>query len=120
MKAEEIPKQMQKQWTKPELKTKGRPRPKEKKVELRERLCAWGSYVQGPCGTRGIRGRGRSSNHVGDDGGTQTGTRSEIQWRSGWEPNVGAQNPKCKHHTEDEGGTVELPWDILELRPEEW
>ena len=25
---------------------------KEKKVELRERPCAWGSYVQGPCGTR--------------------------------------------------------------------
>ena len=61
-----------------------------------------------------------SSNHNGDDGGTQTGTRSEVQWRSGWEPNVGAQNPKCKHHTEDEGGTVELPWNILELRPGDW
>ena len=37
---------------KPELKTKGRPRPKGKKTELRVRPCAWGSYVQGSCGTR--------------------------------------------------------------------
>ena len=36
----------------------------------------------------GIRGRGRSSNHSGDDGGTQTGIRSEVQWMSEWEPNV--------------------------------
>ena len=57
---------------------------------------------------------------IGDDGGAQIGTRSEVQRRSGWEPNVEAQNPKCKHHTEDEGCTVELPWDILELRPGDW
>ena len=30
-----------------ETKTKG------EKTELRVRPCAWGSYVQGPCGTRG-------------------------------------------------------------------
>ena len=40
----------------------------------------------------GIRGRGRSSNHSGDDGGTQTGTRSEVQCMWGWEPNVGSKN----------------------------
>ena len=40
---------------------------------------------------RGIRGRGRSSNHSGDDGGNQTGTRSEVQWMSGWEPNAGSK-----------------------------
>ena len=39
----------------------------------------------------GILGRGRSSNHSGDDGGTQTGIRSEVQWMSGWEPNVGSK-----------------------------
>ena len=39
----------------------------------------------------GIRGRSRSSNHSGDDGGTQTGIRSEVQWMSGWEPNAGSK-----------------------------
>ena len=39
----------------------------------------------------GMRGRGRSSNHSADDGGTQTGTRSEVQRMSGWELNVGTR-----------------------------
>ena len=38
-----------------------------------------------------IRGWGRSSNHSGDDGGTRTGIRSEVQWMSGWELNVGSK-----------------------------
>ena len=39
----------------------------------------------------GIRGRGLSSNHGGDDGGTQRGIPSKAQWMSGWEPNVGSK-----------------------------
>ena len=38
---------------KPDFKTKRIQISKEKKVKLRVRPCAWGSYVQGPCGTRG-------------------------------------------------------------------
>ena len=38
-----------------------------------------------------IRGRGLSSNHSGDDGGTQTGIRSEVKCMSGWEPNIGSK-----------------------------
>ena len=25
-----------------------------------------------------------------------------------------SQNPKCKHDTEGEGGTVKLPWEVLQ------
>ena len=67
------------------------------------RPCVWGSYVQAPCGTRGIRGRGRSSNHSGDDGGTQTGIRSEFQWMSGWESNVGSKTRNANMIQKAEG-----------------
>ena len=59
----------------------------------------------------GIRGRSLSSNHSGDDGVTQTGIRSEVQWMSGWEPNVGSKtrNANMIPGTEGGGATAKLP-----------
>ena len=51
----------------------------------------------------GVRGQGRSSNHSGDDGGTQTGIRSEVQWMTGWEPNVGSQTRNANMKKKVEG-----------------
>ena len=62
----------------------------------------------------GIRGRGRSSNHSGDDGGTQTGIRIEVQWMSGWEPNVGFKTRNANMAQKVEGPR-QLPWKFLEL-----
>ena len=72
-------------------KTKGRPRPKEKKQssEYGRVRGAHMSRVRVDLGF--IRGRGLSSNHSGDDGGTQTGIRSEVKCMSGWEPNIGSK-----------------------------
>ena len=63
--------------------TKGRPRPKEKNQnsEYGRLRGAHMSRVRVELGD--IRGRGVSSNHGGDDGGTQTGMPGEVQWMSG-------------------------------------
>ena len=70
----------------------------------------------------GIRGWGRLSNHIGDDGGTQTGIRSEVQRMLGWEPNVGpkTRNAYEVHDTEGGGATAKLPWKFLELWPADY
>ena len=88
---------------KTELKTKERPRPKEKKQnsEYGRVRGAHMSRVRVELG--GIRGRGLSSNHGGDDGDTQTGIRSEGQWMSGWEPNVGSKTRNAYMIQEVEG-----------------
>jgi len=102
------------------LKTKGRPRPKEKKQssEYGRVRGAHMSRVRVELGF--IRGRGLSSNQSGDDGGTQTGIRSEVKWMSGWETKHRIQNPKCKHDTEGGGATAKLPWKFLELWPADY
>ena len=72
---------------------------------------------RGRIGTRGIRVRGRSSNHGGDDGGTQKGTLIEVQRDIGVDTKRSSQNLKCKHGTEGGDGTAKLPWKFLELWP---
>ena len=51
----------------------------------------------------GIQGRGRSSNHSGDDGGTPTGIRSEVQWMLGWQPRVGSKTRNANMIQKAEG-----------------
>ena len=68
----------------------------------------------------GIRMRGRSSNHSGDDGFTQTGIQSEVQWMSGWEPNVGSKTRNANMIQKGGGATAKLPWKFLELRPADY
>ena len=65
----------------------------------------------------GIRGRGRSSNHSGDDGGTQTGNTKRSPMDVGVGTKRRIENPKYKHDTEGGGATAELPWKFLELWP---
>ena len=52
-------------------------------------LCVGTHMSRGLAGPWGIRGHGRSSNHSGDDGGTQT--LNEVQRMSRWKFNVGAK-----------------------------
>ena len=85
--------------------------------ELRVHPCAWGHTARGRVGPGGIRVRGRSSNHSGNDGGTQKGTLIEVQRDIGVETKRSSQSPKCKHDTEGVGGTAKLPWKFLELWP---
>ena len=73
------------------IEDKGSPRPKKKKQSSEYGRVRGAHMSRFRVELRGIRGRGRSSNHSGDDGGTQTGIRSEVQWMSGWEPNIGSK-----------------------------
>ena len=69
-------------------------------------------------GLGGIRGRDRSSNRSEDDGETQTGALNDVQRISRWKPKVGVKNRSANMvPTEDGGSTVELPSEVVELRP---
>ena len=52
-KAEEISRANVEEIDKTRIEDKRETKTKGEKAELRIRPCAWGSYVQGPCGTRG-------------------------------------------------------------------
>ena len=97
-----------------ETKTKG------EKAELRLRPYAWGSYIQGPCGTRGytragpiIKSRWRPWRY--SDGNTK---RSPVDVGVGTKRRI--QNSKYKHDTEGRGDTTKLPWKFLELWPADY
>ena len=72
---------------------------------------------RGRVGTEGIRLRGRSSNHGGDDGNTQKGTLIEIQRDIGVGTKRSSQSPICKHDTEGEECTPKPPWKFVGVWP---
>ena len=72
--------------------------------------------LRGRVGPKDVRARGRSSNH-GDDGGTQNETLIKFQRYTRVETKRSSQSPKCKHDTEDGGGTAKVSWKFLELWP---
>ena len=102
------------------MKTKGRPRPKEKKTELKSTAVCVGLICPGSVWNSGVYEGGADHRIIVE---TMEVLRRKTK-RSPMGVGVGTerriQNPKCKHDTEGGGVTAKLPWKFLELWPADY